>query len=118
VSIIHFHSYEDHNVPWDGGVGDGISDHYNPPLDSVLNAWASFNHCIEIVSEQSDDVDVIQWRGCDASADVVLYLTTDGGHSWPMGSQPRKEADEPSQAVDANALMWAFFEEHQRQEGE
>ena len=45
IPVIHFHSYLDSNVPYDGGIGDGFSDHYNPPLDSVLNAWADFSAC-------------------------------------------------------------------------
>lgn len=116
VSIIHFHSYEDSNVPWNGGVGDGISDHYNPPLDSMLNAWVGFNSCIELSSEQTDDYDMIEWLGCDAATDIMLYLSHDGAHSWPMGTKPRKKADDPSQALDANALMWEFFESHSKEE--
>jgi polyhydroxybutyrate depolymerase len=112
VSIIHFHSYEDSSVPFDGGIGDGISDHYNPPLDSVLYSWVIYNSCIELTSQSLDEYDVLRWQGCNAASDVVLYLTRDGGHSWPGGVAPRGEADPPSEAIDANALMWEFFEGH------
>lgn len=112
MSIIHFHSYEDSNIPWAGGVGDGISDHYNPPLDSVLNSWSLFNQCIQTSSESTDDYDFISWIGCDEGTEVQIYLTKDGGHSWPMGTKPTRKADEPSEALDANALMWEFFEAH------
>jgi len=115
VSIIHFHSYEDSNVPWDRGIGDGLSDHYNPPLDSVLYSWALHNECIEVNSINTDEYDLIEWNGCNDGTDIQLYLTNDGGHSWPMGTKPRNKADEPSQAVNANELMWEFFEAHAKQ---
>ncbi len=38
VPVIHFHSYLDKNAPYPGGIGEGPSDHYNPPQDSVMNA--------------------------------------------------------------------------------
>ena len=59
---------------------------------------------------------MIEWLGCDAATDIMLYLSHDGAHSWPMGTKPRKKADDPSQALDANALMWEFFESHSKEE--
>ena len=115
VSVVHFHSYQDENVPWDGGIGNGLSDHYNAPLDSVMNAWATILSCTEDTSYSlSGAVDVWQWNGCNDSAEVSLYLTEDGGHSWPMGTAPRNRADAPSTSINANETMWAFFQKHQR----
>lgn len=114
VSVIHFHSYRDENVPFSGGVGDGISDHYNPPVDSVMEAWSGFNGCVSTDSLVYDgnDFDHRRWSACDDSTEIELYMTHDGGHSWPMGKKGTDKADEPSKSIDANALMWAFFQSH------
>ncbi|MDP4664435.1 MAG: hypothetical protein NWQ55_12000 [Salibacteraceae bacterium] len=113
VSVVHFHSYEDENVPYDGGIGNGISDHYNPPLDSVFNAWNGFNNCaLSTYFSYNDNVDFWSWLNCTDSTELQLYITKDGGHSWPMGIAPRKNADQPSVAINANEVMWHFFMSH------
>lgn len=113
VPIIHFHSYQDSNVPYDGGYGDGISDHYNPPLDSVLNAWSLVNDC-EITNDtlvnDSAYTHVI-WNNCDCSSSIEYYITADGGHSWPGGTTT-VIGDPVSQVINANDLMWEFFEDY------
>lgn len=112
VSIIHFHSYQDKNVPWDGGIGDGISDHYNTPIDSVMSSWKGSNLCGSDSTENRAGYDYFSWANCSDSSEIELYITDDGGHSWPGGTQPRNKADEPSTTINANALMWAFFQAH------
>lgn len=116
VSVIHFHSYEDSNVPWNGGIGDGLSDHYNPPLDSIAEAWAVLNECsTDSTFTTGDGVDVWNWSNCADSSEIVFYLTKDGGHSWSMGIAPRRRADQPSEVINANELMWDFFKTHPKQ---
>ena len=114
VSVIHFHSYQDENVPYLGGIGQGISDHYNPPLDSVLTVWAGINTCgvNDSLAYDGDDYDLRIWNSCTDSTEIQLYLTHDGGHSWPMGTSPYRGADEVSTVIDANQLMWDFFQAH------
>lgn len=116
VSVIHFHSYEDSNVPHLGGVGDGISDHYNSPLDSIVSVWGGLLACKQDTSySYSEQVDFRSWTMCSDSAEINLYISKDGGHSWPMGTKPTRKADEPSSALDANAIMWDFFQKHPKQ---
>lgn len=114
VSVIHFHSELDANIPFEGGVGNGLSDHYNPPVDSVFKIWGGFNGCsVQSEIDNSDHGYILKtWSSCADSSDVHYYMTADGGHSWPMGKKPRKQANEPSQVLDANALMWEFFKDH------
>ena len=115
VPIMHFHSYKDSNVPWEGGVGDGISSHHNQPIVDVLNDWSSHNSCSSTGNiNEKENFDEYHWSSCDTVAPIILYLTNDGGHAWPMGTKPRSRADEPSTAVNANDLMWAFFQQFTR----
>ena len=113
VSIIHFHSYEDSNIPYLGGVGDGISDHYNAPLDSIFDFWSLELECLVFTEvDFNAEIDIHMATGCVDSNEVVYYYTTDGGHSWPSGRAPTRKGDAPSEAVNANELMWEFFMKH------
>lgn len=113
LPIIHFHSYLDSNVPYNGGIGDGVSSHYNPPLDSVLNVWSSIDGCEienDTLTNDSSFTHVI-WNNCDCEGSIEYYITQDGGHSWPGGNQTII-GDQPSEVINANDLMWQFFEQH------
>jgi polyhydroxybutyrate depolymerase len=113
VPVISFHSYQDTSVPYQGGVGDGISNHYNSPQDSVLNAFAAHAGCTVLNDTlQHDNVmTVIRWHECACNAEVITYRTPDGGHSW-HGGNGTGIGDPPSTAVSANDLMWELFQQH------
>ncbi len=113
VPIIHFHSYLDENIPYNGGYGDGPSSHYNPPLDSVFNVWSTIGNCgIEEDTLYHDlDYTLVSWRNCDCGSEINYYISTDGGHSWPGGTSPPL-GDPVSSVLNANDLMWNFFQEH------
>jgi polyhydroxybutyrate depolymerase len=112
MPLIHFHSYIDTSVPYLGGIGDGISDHYNPPLDSVITAWVSHNGCNSIGDTLTNNsvYTHVTWRNCSCGADINLYITQDGGHSWPGGNQT-PVGDPVSQYISATDLMWEFFQQ-------
>jgi polyhydroxybutyrate depolymerase len=111
IPVIHFQSYQDSNIPYLGGVGDGASDHYNPPIDSVLNVFASLNDCASLNDTVYDGTDFthVVWSECLCSYRVEYFISTDGGHSWPGGVVAL--GDDPSVLLDANDLMWEFFQE-------
>lgn len=113
VPIIHFHSFADSNIPYQGGYGDGPSNHYNPPLDSVLNAWSTHNDCSmnnDTIST-SDMVTFIKWSNCVCQTEIHYYISEDGGHSWPGGTATII-GDTVSVYLNANDLMWDFFQNH------
>lgn len=114
VPVIAIHSYLDGSVPYLGGIGSGVSNHYNSPQDSVLNAWAAHADCAVLNDTIVFDGELthIQWNDCACSATMELYLTRDGGHSWAGGSQGSGIGDPPSTTVSANDLMWEFFQQH------
>ncbi len=113
VPVISFHSYQDSSVPYLGGVGGGVSNHYNSPQDSVLNAFAAHAGCsvLNDTLQHDNTMTVIRWHECECNAEVITYRTQDGGHSWP-GGNGTGVGDPPSTAVVANDLMWDFFHEH------
>ena len=113
IPIIHFHSYEDSSVPYEGGIGEGVSDHYNSPIDSVLNSWAVINNCHNLNDTLVDNEQYtqVQWSNGDCAAEIQLYITRDGGHSWPGGTQTLI-GDPVSEYISANNLMWNFFQQY------
>lgn len=112
VPVIHFHSYLDTSVPQQGGTGTGPSNHYNPPLDSVLTVWRTNNGCNEPDTLQHDsDLMHLKWSGCTCNTNNELYLSYDGGHSW-HGGQKTATGNETSKVVSANDKMWDFFKDN------
>jgi len=112
VPIMHLHSVNDEIIPYNGG--EGIGGYYFPPVDSVLSVWAAADECLvdPLVLVDDGKYRLTEWSGCSGGASIRFYLTQDGGHAWPGGEKPRPQADEPSRAIDANELIWDFFQEH------
>jgi polyhydroxybutyrate depolymerase len=52
-----------------------------------------------------------KWLSCNNSA-IQIYLTEDGGHSWPGGDKVRAGADAISDAIVANDVIWSFFQQY------
>jgi polyhydroxybutyrate depolymerase len=108
------HSVQDDKVPYMGGVG--ITGVRFSPIDSVMNVWAAINACATQgqVLVNNDDYRFAQWSDCDDDATIKYYLTQDGGHAWP-GGLPGGGAngDTPSTVINANDLLWEFFQQHQ-----
>jgi polyhydroxybutyrate depolymerase len=50
------------------------------------------------------------WSDCNGNVSIESYITYDGGHSWPAGKQTGSGADSPSAYINANDLLWNFFQ--------
>ncbi|MBX2979828.1 MAG: T9SS type A sorting domain-containing protein [Flavobacteriales bacterium] len=113
VPVISFHSYQDTSVPYLGGIGDGVSNHYNSPQDSVLTAFALHADCAVLRDTLQHDatMTVVRWHACDCEQEMIQYITQDGGHSW-HGGAGTPIGDPPSTTISANDLMWDFFQQH------
>ncbi len=110
VPVIQFHAADDPNVPFNGGRGIGLSDTDFVSVPATQSKWVRMNKA----SPQASRVLTVDGAYCDrhaaepGGAPVELCVTQTGGHSWPGGGsqQGRKQ---PSKAISANDLMWAFF---------
>ena len=113
VPIIAFHSFRDENVPYNGGAGSGFSDHYNFSQESVMQEWSVRNGCHSEKDIIIDDerFTFVKWTNCGCNTEIHHYTTKDGGHSWPGGTQTVL-GDLPSEYIDANSLMWKFFQQY------
>jgi polyhydroxybutyrate depolymerase len=114
VPVVSIQSKLDQNVIYEGGISKGPAHQLNPPLDSCLNVVASRASCQQNGLIDSHDLyNVFRWDTCNPeSFEVLLFLTEDGGHSWPGGNKGHADADEPSHAFQNNDVIWAFFKRH------
>lgn len=113
VPILHMHSKLDENIPYLGGTGSGVTGVYCTPIDDVLNSWSARNECTSLkqLTHDEDLYSFYQWTGCTSSR-IDYYLTEDGGHAWPGGLPGGgPDPDAPSVAINANDLLWDFFQQ-------
>jgi polyhydroxybutyrate depolymerase len=112
VPVLHIHSVLDTKIPYAGGYG--LANYYYHPVDSSLRVWAGINGCASAPQVVTDATlyTQTQYPGCTNNTTVQLYLTKDGGHSWPGGLPARPSADTPSAAFSATDLIWDFFKLH------
>lgn len=117
VPVLHMHSILDTNVPYGGGIvnGTGTQGIYMPPLDSVMNVWSLKNNCANIAQVAVNDAKykLTKWTNCSGNVTVQYYLTKDGGHGWPGGLPGGPNSDIPSTVINANNLLWDFFQQYQ-----
>jgi polyhydroxybutyrate depolymerase len=137
VPVIAFHGNEDTFVAFDGGLGSSVADlpspdgegtlgdqataegaaeDIGPSIPEVAAAWAGRNGCeAEPTEEQVADDVTLQAFTCPAGADTQLYVVDGGGHTWPgsdFDDSITNIVGYVTHNIDANELMWAFFQEH------
>ncbi len=110
--LLHIHSVKDVLVPVDGGLNpSGIP---LPPLSKNFAEWAVRNGCDpeRVLFIDEPLYQAYSWTNCDGDAQINYYLTLDGGHSWPGGTNTT--VDPPSAAFDNNDLIWEFVRKYTR----
>jgi polyhydroxybutyrate depolymerase len=108
VPVIHFHARDDSHVLFNGGAGpDALVETKFTSVPVTIAKWVA----LDKAAPQARTVLSIPGATCTlhaGPAPVELCVTEAGGHSWP-GSQSRRANKNPSQAINANDLMWVFF---------
>lgn len=115
VPIIHFHSYQDSTAPYYGGFSDAAFINFEfPSLDSTLLLIANDYNCgliKQTVFSNANTYDFFRYSDCDDNVQIELYVSHDGGHTWPGGQAF------PNMAItnhfDASSLMWEFFKNYE-----
>ncbi|GAB4209787.1 MAG: hypothetical protein Fur0023_22120 [Bacteroidia bacterium] len=118
VPIIQFHSVLDSNIYIQGGVGIGVSGYNFNSVNYGLQMFSAYNSCTQEPDSSYYTVSNTfyykkRWHNCSCNSENILYVTGDGGHSWPGGQQGiYAGADPPSSIIDANDSIWNFFQQH------
>lgn len=134
VPVIAFHGTADSFVSYDGGLGDSvsilptedggtigeigeISGTGGPTIEDQTAAWAGRNSCsgsAPAEEQLADDVVLLTWD-CPDEGPTLLYRIIGGGHTWP-GSPFLEDFSDvvgpTTFSIDANELIWAFFQAH------
>jgi polyhydroxybutyrate depolymerase len=122
ISVLHIHAKDDTHVLFDGGAGPGAFNDDSKVMNftSVPNTvdwWVDFN---KLDREPVNALSVSGAR-CDSyysattSIEVQLCVTETGEHSWPGSTVgTRLRGKEPSNALNANDVIWDFFREHKK----
>jgi polyhydroxybutyrate depolymerase len=108
VPVLEFHGTADPEVSYtDPGNGwEAIPDWFHD--------WAKRDGCSSgpAVFVQTADVTGEQWSGCGIGGAVVHYRIEGGGHTWPGAQFDVPEEGPTTHTIDANAIMWQFFQTH------
>lgn len=93
--------------------GSRTADRAALPITQQGEYWAAVNGCSGHIDMGSALRELRIYDGCSGGA-VHSYVVLNNGHAWPGGTAPRADADQPTQAVDANELIWNFFRQQRR----
>ncbi len=113
VPIISFHSYQDLNVKYYGGVTIGATGTYFPPQDSMFNIISSNYSCSilkDTLYHNTNQYNHLKYSNCLCNSVIEQYISYDGEHSWPDGLS--SVGVTVSSQFSATYLMWQFFQNY------
>jgi len=114
VPVIAFHGIAD---PVDPFNGDGQA-YWTYSVPTAAQRWAAKDGCQTASPHtvKSSGYILTEYQGCASGAAVELYAVAGEGHEWPGGPAMPAAITKPlgpqSDAIAANATMWAFFRAH------
>jgi polyhydroxybutyrate depolymerase len=116
VPILSFHGTAD---PVDPYAGHGEA-YWTYSVPQAAQDWAVQDSCSSTptTSALGTGATLIRYSGCAGGSTVELYAVTGEGHEWPGGphlpASLTRVLGPQSDAVNADAVMWAFFAAHPR----
>jgi polyhydroxybutyrate depolymerase len=119
VSALMFNGTLDTHIPAQGGPPGGRFPGAwdGSPTKPVLEQaafWARADGCMRTPEQENREAYTLTKYRCPAGTAVALYMIRDGGHAWPGGERGSPMGDEPSSALDATPIIWAFFNAHEK----
>jgi polyhydroxybutyrate depolymerase len=114
VPVVAFHGTADPIDPYNGH-GEAYWTYSVPQAERY---WASQDRCKSrpVTSTPAPGATLTRYTGCSAGSAVELYSLIGEGHEWPDGPRLPKKVTRvlgpQSNAVNADAVMWAFFAAH------
>jgi polyhydroxybutyrate depolymerase len=114
VAVIHFHGDADSLNPYEGGERPNDLPDFMA-VEAGINLWLGLDGCpFQAQETQQGNIVHRVYGPCQGGTAVELYKIIGGEHAWPGGEAVSGEIGEPTDEVDATALIWAFFEQHPR----
>lgn len=111
VSVIHFHGDADKLNPIEGGKGTGTTEFM--PVEDGISLWRDLDGCMARAQESTEENIIHRvYAPCQENTAIELYKILGGEHAWPGGEAVSAQIGEPTENIDATALMWEFFLAH------
>lgn len=123
VPVLQIHGLSDWIVPY-----EGVSEQARKVLpfvsfksvDETVATWVELNNCdpdpvIEPLPDRHDDGTLVtRWtyQPHQGTAEVVLYRIIGGGHTWPGFKAPLPFLGRSTEEINANDVIWDFFQRH------
>jgi polyhydroxybutyrate depolymerase len=114
VPVVAFHGTAD---PVDPYAGHGES-YWTYSVPQAERYWATEDGCRPkpIVTTPAVGATLTSYVDCKGGSTVELYTLIGEGHEWPGGPALGKKVTAvlgpQSDAIDADAVIWAFFSDH------
>lgn len=114
VPVISFHGSDD---PVDPFSGNGQA-YWTYSVPTAAKDWGAQDGCSKkpVTSQPLPGVTLTSYSRCGGGSAVELYEVKGEGHEWPGGPDMppalTSELGPQSNAIDANAVMWSFFQAH------
>ncbi len=108
VPVLYIHGTADAVVDYNGTAG------YVSVAD-LMQLWSNHNGCdmmtdtVSVPNISLTDqctAEIISWRNCDSSKQVIHYRVIGGGHSWPGAPV---NINVTNQDFNASGVIWNFF---------
>lgn len=116
VPILHFHGTKDSLVPLEGFTKQLVK---LPPVEDTIQTWVKANNCkaepeVTALPTKHDELKVTRkaYNSGKNGSEVVYYLIDGGGHVWPGRPSPGGFLGATTYNIDANDLIWEFFQKH------
>jgi len=116
VPILHFHGTKDTLVPYEGVAKELVK---LSSVEDTIGTWVKLNGCKTEpeVSElpatrDAHKVTRKSYNSGKNGSEVVLYVIGGGGHVWPGRPSPGGFLGATTYNINANDLMWEFFQKH------
>jgi polyhydroxybutyrate depolymerase len=118
ISVLHIHARDDTHVLFNGGAGaDAFRDESKVmsfvSVPETVSRWVQRNQCTATLQRTLDKpgASCETYNACAGGTSVQVCVTETGGHSWPGADSVRRGKPAASQALDANDVIWRFFEQ-------
>ncbi|HSG81189.1 MAG TPA: PHB depolymerase family esterase [Gemmatimonadota bacterium] len=130
VPLLHIHSVDDPRALYAGGLGPPFPltnvqvEHV--PVEDVLAQWAAHNGCsgaprtMEVRRGEPGTLSArhratrLVYSPCAGDGEITFWKLGGAGHVWPGAAQslPVRLVGEPTHVIDANRVIWEFFQRH------
>lgn len=109
IPVLALHGRRDANVPWQGGVGSGVSGaDFSSQRDSLM-PFMQVNGCAASTLAETRGA-AHRWEAASPlGAPVHYWWLDDHGHAWPGHGSGMPGGEPCNYDIDANVEIWAFF---------